>query len=211
MTSTTSAEADAERTVPMIFDVDGLVQWFRNRGTPVTTAEFMTAAVRVGRNDEPALLFDLYYTRTLRADVMTTVILDAWSSPEWPTRCVDPDIWRDWFTRTGFVVDNDDNTSRPADRPDGPVTLYRGATDAAAAGWSWTSDLDVARKFARMLAHHFDRDLVLHPAHVWVASVPPAALLGRIDHGRGEAEWIVDPDLLEPDQIKRLETPLSDQ
>ena len=82
------------------------------------------------------------------------------------------------FKAVGFVSDG---PSQPTE----DLTIYRGAAKGYERRMSWTTDLARAAKFRRT-----DGD-------VWKATVPPEAVLGRVENVReGEAEVIVHPEYL---------------
>ena len=64
--------------------------------------------------------------------------------------------------------------------------LYRGAPARYRRRWSWTSDIEVARKFASGALWESPES-----SQVWTATVPPQHLFAVID-GREEAEYVVD-------------------
>lgn len=138
---------------------------------------------RIGRNDGPALLFDLYLSRTLdlsRPD-MAGVVADIWSSAEYPLRALSAADWVYFFQRNGYSHDG-----HAADRPAKPVVLYRGCARAARFGMSWTSDVEMARRFA------YGGLRGREPGQVYTATVAPEHLLAYIgDRSRGESEYVV--------------------
>lgn len=95
---------------------------------------------------------------------------------------VDYTLWRTMFRLIGFTVEG-----KPARRPRRSVLLFRGARATAAAGLSWTRDLEQASYFARY------RQEPGSEAFVWVAVVEPERMLAIPTIGRGtEAEVVVD-------------------
>jgi hypothetical protein len=134
-----------------------------------------------GRNDLPQLLWDSWTTGRISAGELRELLPGCWSGPEWPVGHLGDDTWLYLFREAGWV------STYGSPRPDSPVTLYRGAPSRHARGMSWTEDPDRAEWFARRWGSL--RDVV---APVWMASVDPGALLGRIDD-RNEAEYVVDP------------------
>lgn len=81
-------------------------------------------------------------------------------------------------------------------RPRKPVRLYRGADETNRLGWSWTTDLDIARWFA-------GRPIWPSPGQVWTVTVQRSALLARID-GRSESEYVLDGRDLDPEAVVGL-------
>lgn len=172
---------DASDTVPMIFDVDGMSAWLRERGIPPTPDELLTACCRLGRNDGPALLFDLHYSHLLTGEAATTNVARAWSSAEFPQRCLDWDTWSDLFDLAGYTVDG-----VRAVKPTEPIRLYRGAPEEGRGGAAWSADPEVARRFAEWIRGR-------RPGVVWTALVEPWRLLCLIT-GRQEDEYVVDTE-----------------
>ncbi len=104
---------------------------------------FSAASSRVGRNNAPALLCDLYYGKSLDLAAHPSVVARAWSLPEYPERCIRRGIWVQLFRTAGYTHDG-----QPASPPTEPITVYRGCTPDGRAGMAWTSDLAMARRFA---------------------------------------------------------------
>lgn len=90
---------------------------------------------------------------------------------------------REQFIRCGYVTDT-------KERPEFPVTIYRAQWDGAdpAAGLSWTTDLEFAKKFARMMFSMRGRFLGLYrpdtDALIWEATCFDALAYfqGRDEH-----------------------------
>jgi len=191
------------KDVPMLFDVEPLVDHFRQRGKPTVDAVH-TAMCHLDRNLSPVLLQRLYEERLLTRRAATRWVGQAWSGCEFPETALDAEEWQYLFWRAGFTVDG-----RRADLPDAPLVLYRGATYERRDGWSWTDDIEVARWFARRIngegwqtycsfqgpAFHRVRE---SPAVVWKATVEPDRLYaGNLSARRGEPEYVIDTDGLD--------------
>ncbi len=151
--------------------------------------------VSPGRNELPVLLADLCYEGwfVFRPDELAPAIEDAWTGSEFPLRQVEMAFWLELFEETGFIYNT---VSDEAARPREPITLYRGATQDAAAGMSWTDRVEEAQWFADRFPH-----LV---CKVWTAQVEPSRLLAHFhDPGksRGEWEWVVDSHGLTVEQL----------
>jgi hypothetical protein len=165
--------------------VDGLYEdengYYRFDGH-IDAETFCAASVSVGRNNAPALLFDLYYGKSLDLAAHPSVVADAWSDPEYPERSVEPDVWVKFFRTAGYTHDG-----QPATPPTEPVTVYRGCTPEGREGMAWTSDLGVAQRFAH-------GQLRGRPVgHVYAFDAPPDALLAYIhETGRQESEHVID-------------------
>ncbi len=124
-----------------------------------------------GRNELPALLFDLWVKGWFSAapDALAPAIEDAWTSSEFPLNAADADLWLMLFEEAGFINDVvGDETARPREA----MTLYRGATQVAAARMSWTDRLETARWFADRFGGVLGRK-------VWTARVEPSRLLAH--------------------------------
>lgn len=142
---------------------------------------FTQAHVTLGRNEGPALLFDLYYAGGLDISECPSVVADVWSMAEFPESHFDmPETWRGLFEDAGYTHDG-----KPAPRPSAPVNVYRGCHHERRFGMAWTTDLDQARWFA-------DRDLGNGTGQLYVHRAAPRELLAFID-GRGEREYVLDP------------------
>jgi hypothetical protein len=88
---------------------------------------FTQACYDLGRNEGPALLYDLYYTGSLAIDLHPGVVAGVWSMAEFPATCFDPPtIWAELFGEAGYTHDG-----QPAPRPSAPVTVYRGCSSGA--------------------------------------------------------------------------------
>lgn len=152
----------------------------------------------IGRNDVPALVFDMYVVdRTLKLSRrdMAGVVADAWSAAEYPQRGWDVECWLLLFRANGYSHDG-----QAARQPAEPVTLYRGCDAAARFGMSWTTDLEMARKFA----YGGLRGRAV--GQVYTAVVEPEHLLAYIGKsGRDESEFVVDPRGLTDDTVTLLE------
>lgn len=158
----------------------GEITRLRERGTPLTAAEWDRASGLLGRNATPALLFELYCDELIPAGVLPRAVADAWGGPEFPAAAADEYMWVHLFGKAGYAVDG-----VPAHRPAGSVTLYRGADDEHRRGMAWTADLARARWFA-------ERSIWKRHGTVWTAEVAPMWLLAQIN-GRSESEYVVDP------------------
>jgi hypothetical protein len=177
----------------MSFWLDGLYQddndFFRFDGQ-IDAEMFLTASVGVGRNYAPALLFDLFHGGSLDVEHHPGVVAGAWSSAEFPEKCLEADLWLQLFNAAGYTHDG-----QHADRPTEPVTLYRGCGLGGQHGMAWTSDHDIARRFAHELIRGRTK------GEVYTFMAPPAALLAYVgeQNGRGEREYVIDPDFLPSD------------
>lgn len=181
--------------IPYILQVDPMVEWLEaNAEGMLSREDLKTVAVRLGRNDYPALIFNLDQRVLISYPVLAFGVADAWQMAERPMRTLDPEIWQDFFDRLGFIRDGE-LVDGPIENP--PSALYRGVTRPEdAAGWSWTEDRDQATWFA-------DR---FGTGHLYRTHPPRGALRMQLTgtFGReGESEWVVDPDLLVIEEVAR--------
>ena len=159
--------------------------WFVDHGYAPTADELSLSCSRVGRNNAPQLLFFLDWNHLLTDEALTANIANVWSSCDGAEVRSDHDLWRDYFERAGYTVNG-----KPADRPTGPLTLYRGAPPEQRADWSWTDDRELAAKDA-------SGDWNGRPVgKVWRATVEPWRLLAGITYP-DEHEYVVDTDELD--------------
>jgi hypothetical protein len=176
---------------------DGLYEdengYYRFNGQ-IDAETFCAAYTSLGRNNAPALLFDLYYSKSLDLAWHPGFVADAWSSAEYPERCLEPDIWATLFRTAGYGHDG-----QLATPPTEPITVYRGCTPDGREGMGWTSDLAMARRFA----HGQLRGRPL--GHVYAFDAPPDALLAYIhETGRQESEYVIDNAFLK-DAVRLIE------
>lgn len=134
----------------------------------------------IGRVDRPALLHDAWLLGRIEKATLTALIGQVWSMAEYPDRALEPMLWRWLFDAAGFTVDG-----VPAERPAGPVELWRGTVPERRRDWSWTTDRAVAERFA--FGHVRGRP----DGRLYRVLAPSAALLcGNTE--RGEAEYVLD-------------------
>ncbi|WP_204080985.1 hypothetical protein [Mycobacterium riyadhense] len=150
----------------------------------------------------PALLHDLIFADKvdLTDPNMAGVVGSVWCGAEYPERCLDPYYWTDIFRDNGYI-----NDGVLAERPMTPITLYRGCCSDRKLGMSWTSDLEVARRFA------YDGLRGRRAGHVYIFDEACGwDLLAYIGEkiGRNESEYVVDWEVLEmhEDEIRLFET-----
>lgn len=160
------------------FDVDAVVNWCLDN-PELLDDNLSTALSRVGRNYEPQLLATLHAEIMLTREQLAKHVGSAWSASEYPDKLLDHAEWEDLFDGAGYTVDG-----VPAERPTESLMLYRGSVPERSTDWSWTDNIEVARKYA---GGHFRRPV----GKVYVADVPPSALLAR-NTGRSEDEYVVN-------------------
>lgn len=160
-----------------------------------TVDDLRTACSRVGRNNEPALIWDLWCEDGWH-DEIAEVVGDVWSVTEYPERALDQAMWMDIFNYAGFRRDG--QITPP---PTKSLTLYRGSTAEGRFGMSWTDDLAIAQSFARGGIRG------RAAGTVWTADVEPRYLLAYVggEGSRGESEYVVDPEGLI--DVRELEGP----
>lgn len=153
----------------------------------IDAERFGSLSSRAGRVHSPRLLLLAWEYDKLAEGTLARVLGEVWGAPEFPEQSLDVEDWRALFADAGYVVNGS-----PADRPAGPVTLYRGATYERRRGWSWTPDVDLAARFVER-ARIFD-DSAIPTATVWIVKAPPESLcFASLPNGRGEDEYIIDP------------------
>jgi hypothetical protein len=101
--------------------------------------------------------------------------------------CLERGAWRALFDAAGYRVDD-----VPAERPAGPLTLWRGSSPALKRNWSWADNQRWAEWYAGGSAVQETSGLV------WRAEVEPWRLLAKVTYCEaGFAEYVVDTDGLE--------------
>jgi hypothetical protein len=178
---------------------------YRWSGTPMDMATFDECAASVGRNAEPKLLFDFVRGQVLKLSPATArAVVSAWSGAEYPERALWPAEWIRYFTRIGYTHDG-----QPAERPTEPVTLFRGCVPDPVVdqetgqrraggrfGMSWTTDLELARRFA------YDGLRGRPEGNVYTTRLEPQHLLAYLGPSeRDESEFVVNPVGLRDDAI----------
>lgn len=107
------------------------------------------------------------------------------------------DWWIPFFEDLGYFSDFD------KEKPDEPVTLYRGIEPMYKKGMSWASDVDLAIEYQNSF-HLFDTDKKLYKTIVQpnnilaIIKIYDADLQGYMD------EYIVNYQALDDDQIKEV-------
>jgi hypothetical protein len=182
-----------------LFDGTGVYMddrgYYRYDGV-IDAKTFVRAGCRVGRNNEPALLHDLYYGGSLDLQRNPGLVADAWSSAEFPTKNLEPRTWEELFDSAGYTHDG-----QRASRPTEPITLYRGCHHERRFGPSWTCNFNTALWFA-------NRDLGDGRGNVYVHHAQPRELLAYIgpEVGRGEDEYVLNPSHLDDANVAQWST-----
>lgn len=162
----------------------------------------------VGQNNGPSLLLDFVARGILQLSPSTArAVIDAWSGADRPERLLGTGTWLGFFTEVGFTFEGES-----AARPPVSLELFRGCTadlsfdeDSGEEydsrfGMSWTSDIQIARRFA------YDAISGRKEGAVYAATVEPEFLLAYIDKfGRNESEWVIDPRGLSDQSVRLLE------
>ena len=148
----------------------------------LTKDEFEKLLCLAGRIHGPALLHDAYCFRVISPSTVTDTIGYVWSGAEFPEKSLRRVDWLGMFAVAGFTING-----KLAKKPDHPVTLYRGTIPSRARRMSWTSDLAVAEKFAKVIR------AIRDPGKVYETVAPPSALLCINNDDRDEAEHVIDP------------------
>lgn len=101
-------------------------------------------------------------------------------------------FWVPMFRRNGFTY-----LGQPASPPDNAVDVFRGAPEEHRFGMSWTTEVEVARRFATA-------GMSSRPhGDIYIARVAPEYLLAYINEGHDEYEWVVDPGGLSEANMRR--------
>lgn len=155
-----------------------------DEGRSLSPLEVADAIASIGRNDGPALLFDLYKAGRLGDGALTATLAGVWSAAEHPERRLGRAMWLLLFREARY----------PA--PLALITVYRGAPPRYARGMAWTTRLSKAEWFAGRWGMSPGRA----GAHIYRVDALPEAVLADIDavqpDGRGEDEIVVDPAML---------------
>lgn len=143
------------------------------------TAELGTVLGWGGRLAGPHLLSDAFDGGLVDGDTLAAYIGQVWSGADYPDAALGHDRWRELFDAGGFTRDG-----APSPRPAEPVELWRGAVPERRTDWSWSTDWEMAGRYA---SGYFGRPR----GKLYRLIAPPDALLGAYD-GRGESEYVVD-------------------
>lgn len=151
----------------------------------------------VGCDQVPRLLRDLAQEQIidLTDESFQGVVAEAWALGEPWLSGVDRATWLSLFQLNGFT----DKGSR-TDPPTETVAVFRGTTEEYKQGMSWTTDIDVARRFA------YDRISGRPVGNVYSARIEARWLLAYINEGHSEKEWVVNPTHLNEGAVSRHET-----
>lgn len=144
---------------------------------------------RLGRNDLPEVLMINWHD--LAHDELAYAIDEAWHMAEYPERMETTKDWKLLMHQVGYIVDG-----APAERPEKPVRLWRGATPEGRAGMAWSSDRATAEWFRdRLISFGLD-------GRLWTAEPTPRRLLAA-SNGRSEHEVVVNTSGLAITEVSR--------
>jgi hypothetical protein len=152
----------------------------QSSGAMLSQDDLFRLCSRAGRIHGPALLHMAWTYRVISAAVVSAMTGPVWGLAEYPEETLGRRNWLDLFTVAGFTVGG-----RPADRPSAPVKLWRGSVHTRRRRMSWTSNRDVAEKFALDGLGHRP------PGALYQVTAPPQALL-CVNNDRKEAERVID-------------------
>lgn len=148
-----------------------------------------------GRNSGPDFLFDAIWCGGLPESDFPKLVGQVWSMCEYPARAMEPEEWLELFNDIGFCNEAGNRVERPQE-----ITLYRGASvhesETGEYGMSWTTDRGMAIFFAHV---YFARS---GDNRVYRCVMPGSALVADYrDGGRNESEIVVNPSLINPDNV----------
>ncbi|MFJ3856132.1 hypothetical protein ACIPRL_07895 [Streptomyces sp. NPDC090085] len=160
------------------------LQWATWNGRMLLPEELDTLLALAGRVNGPRVLAEAWFGDVLSFDALSGVVGSVWSTAEYPDVSLDRDEWREMFAAAGFTVDGE-----RAELPEGPVELWRGSVPDRRDDWSWSTEREIAEKYAR---GKFRRP----PGRLYRVLAPSSALL-CFNSGRGESEYVVDVEGLD--------------
>ncbi|HEY5843531.1 MAG TPA: hypothetical protein VIU87_19095 [Mycobacterium sp.] len=183
-----------------------------------TKFDFLAAHhLRVDKAEIPRLLVEIAYQ--MKPETLAWAVPAAWSWSDPPGLLLPQETWLSLWRRIGYTRDG-----ITADRPSGPITLWRGAYPEWKRGLAWTDNRLIAEVFRWVadtphgqqrtrydgtiitvdgVQYGIGRTPVDPGKHVYVAEVPANALLAQI-RWHESWEYIVDPTNLV--EIKRDRT-----
>jgi hypothetical protein len=171
-----------EEQNPLVAD---LVDEFSEKAKGLPADEMLDELlVAVGApNRGPGLLWRWWTRADIDSDALAHLILTVWALTDCPERDLGQRRWLELFRATGYLPDDAPPSSNP-------LSIYRGAPERYRRRMSWTTDPEIARRFATSETRR--------RGEVWRATVPAHAILARLydDGGRPEAEVIINPNCL---------------
>lgn len=167
-----------------IVDLADQAQQELDQADHLTTEELQRLIGLAGRNYGPSFLAEADIDSKIDYGTVRALVGPVWSTCEYPDRQLDHDTWRWLFDTAGFTIDG-----QAAERPTGPVELWRGTVPERRTDWSWSTDRAVAEKFAAGIRGRL-------PGRLYRLVCPPEALLCA-NNERSEAEYVVDTRTVE--------------
>ncbi len=146
----------------------------------------------------PELLNTLWSEALLSTEAMAQVVTDVWNSCREPERTLDRADWRSMFQAAGYRHDG-----RRAARPRRPLQLYKVAFEQDRLNWSWTTELEDARRQAMAAGGLLGRG-----TRLWTVSAPPSTFLSATSTADG-LRVVVDLEADPNVDLKKAVTELS--
>jgi hypothetical protein len=157
----------------------------RSTGRLIGLAELDRMLSDAGTIQGARVLCNAVYSGVVTPPTVAAVIGNVW---QFSYTCnLGPDAWVHMFRLGGYT-----RNCRPAERPPGPLRLYRGAPPEIRCGLSWTPDPQIAEHYA----HHQGGFVSSEHGAVWRADLEPERLLACLV--TNEIEYVVDAEGLEP-------------
>jgi hypothetical protein len=155
----------------------------------------LLAEIAGDRLNGPKVLYDAWAAGQISEGDLRALIPDTWLYVDWPERIIGAGNWVRLFRAAGFL-----SIPYGLPRPDGAITVFRGATAERRAGMSWTTDIDRADQFRQRHSWHA-------PTAVYRAVVTPDAVLLLLERrGEGPPEVVIDPRMLTAvEQVRPLQ------
>ena len=175
-------------TMPFTIDPDEAIEWLVDEWDGSDAEQLLTMLGRVGRIAAVHVLDAVHETGpVIDADVLAGAVASVWSGADFPEDQLGRERWLGMFRDAGGPGLYIREGTR-AERPYGPIRLYRGAPRHRRLRMAWTDEVATARRFA-------SGDLrMTQRGEVWQAVVAPERVLAYIsEDGRHESEWIIDP------------------
>ncbi|RLU82562.1 hypothetical protein CTZ27_30030 [Streptomyces griseocarneus] len=179
------ATSSPDEPVDLVAEAFAAVAEAAEHGELLDADRFAGLLLQAGRLDGPALLFDAWFGQVIDVGTLSAQIGRVWSMSEYPDAALGREVWRTLFATAGFTVDG-----RPAERPAGPVELWRGSVPERRADWSWSTRRAVAEGYATGTGARRPTT-----GRLYRILAPPSALLAHVT-SRDEDEYVLDTDAL---------------
>ena len=145
----------------------------------------LLAEIVQDRLNGPRVLYDAWVGGQISDCDLRPLIPDTWLYVDWPERVIGADKWVRLFRAAGFL-----SIPYGLFRPDGAMTVFRGATAERRSGMSWTTDVGRADQFRQRHSWHA-------PTAIYRTVAAPDAVLALLERrGEGPPEVVVDPRML---------------